>query len=394
MLRSPAVAALVRGTRGGRAPAGRSAESCHGLGPWPGRGPGRAQLHRRRDRHRAPWTTRRSLAPAARRSQCRDCRPEPPRGRGRATVGVGEARSPRIRFRDAPTSTGTRARAACRPAQQVQLCAAVFANPSPGSAEDPTGARSTPASTAASTRATSSARTSPSTSSVPREPHPPRRLRVHEDPRHPGRAIAGSARPQLGPGLQGPRRRRRAWCRSRWDAVGGRGRAPPAYCAAPRAVAPVGATVVDSPPTSTRSAPAACSDLWSTACSEVEERPPSEKESGAHVYRRPAPRTARCRSNCCWDGGGFILLGPLSLLAPPRGRGLEQPRTADVVVREAGLADPAYRHSRCSASMTTITPCGIPCAPARRANLRRDPLLDLRAPGVEVAPAGRSCSAR
>ena len=60
------------------------------------------------------------------------------------------------------------------------------------------------------------------------------------------------------------------------------------------------------------------------------------------------------------------------------------PRTAEVTVRAPGLRTPRIDMQRCSHSSTTITPCGLEDLEQRVGDLRGEPLLHLRALGVDV----------
>ena len=114
---------------------------------------------------------------------------------------------------------------------------------------------------------------------------------------------------------------------------------------------------VDSPPTSTRSAPASRMPMpWATAWSRSSQRPPSENESGV-TLRTPittAPPRAR-------EPGSHVP-HPLLISDNASAREVDEvwniPRTAEVVVREPGLRTPRIPMQRCSASITTMTPRG------------------------------------
>ena len=72
---------------------------------------------------------------------------------------------------------------------------------------------------------------------------------------------------------------------------------------------------------------------------------------------------------------------PSSAIASERvaGESLNRPRTAEVTVRDPGLRTPRIDMQRCSASIITNAPRGLQSLDERVGDLRRQPLLHLRA---------------
>ena len=117
--------------------------------------------------------------------------------------------------------------------------------------------------------------------------------------------------------------------------------------------------------------------------------PPSENESGVTLttpISRGRPEPGRPSSAVPWAqraavdqrhglgaGGGVVHL----------------PRTAEVMVRAPALRTPRIVMQRCSASITTITPRGLEDLHQRVGDLGGQPLLHLRALGVDVDQPGQ-----
>ena len=198
------------------------------------------------------------------------------------------------------------------------------------------------------------------------------------------------------PGLQRrPRRPRRAWCRCSPGRRRRRGRdhrQHPAQLLG--GVDPAGARAGWTRrrrrrgPRPPRAARSRGRPPWSRS----RKRPPSEKESGV-TFRTPITthRPGRGRSTPVSAGcaGGFIRCR-ISAIASARDEAevWNSPRTAEVVVPRAGLADPAHRHAQVLGLDHDDHALRVQLADQRVGDLRGQPLLHLRAPGVEVDQPG------
>ena len=128
----------------------------------------------------------------------------------------------------------------------------------------------------------------------------------------------------------------------------------------------------------------------STASAVDVQRPPSENESGV-TLRTPTTQRRSLRRGSAGASGRIAQRPRIRLSASARVREScwKMPRTAEVIVRRARLADAAHRHAQVLGLDDDDDAARLQAPTHRVGDLRGQPLLHLRAAGVEVDDAGQ-----